>query len=238
MARRTRRSSGRSLVRSDESIHQVLEHLLTTALGRRGFALGEDVLGEAVETGFPAFDFSADPTVPAGIAFLYEAIEGAILTNRSGDLEASSECIHAADMSMDQIDGLEALTSHLGVEVDSAGTESAVLENDEHGLGGEIQIGRELIGVPAQKQIARVSVDGAEHALMPGVIELMHHGVSGERRVIGLDVELESLHETVGSQEVDTGGGITVVLMLGGLFGLGFDQEGALEPNLLCMVHG
>jgi hypothetical protein len=59
-------------------------------------------------------------------------------------------------------------------------------------------------------------------------------GVAGQRRVVGLDVELEVLLEAVGAQEGDPAGDVEVVLVLGRLLRLGLDQELALEADLLA----
>jgi hypothetical protein len=37
----------------------------------------------------------------------------------------------------------------------------------QHDLRGQIIVGGKLVGVPAQEQVARVGVDGAEQALVP-----------------------------------------------------------------------
>jgi hypothetical protein len=45
--------------------------------------------------------------------------------------------------------------------------------------------------------------------------------VAGEGGVVGLDVELEVVHQAVFAQEVEAGGGVGVVLVGGGFAGLG-----------------
>ena len=61
----------------------------------------------------------------------------------------------------------------------------------EHALRGEVDVGRELVGVPAEQQVARVGVDGAEHAVLRGDFHFVLHRVAGQRGVVGLDVQLE-----------------------------------------------
>ena len=68
-------------------------------------------------------------------------------------------------MGVEEVDRLEALAADLGVEVQAAGGEAAVLEDDEHDLRGQVDVGGELVGVPAQEQVAGVGVDRAEDAL-------------------------------------------------------------------------
>ena len=56
---------------------------------------------------------------------------------------------------------------------------------------------------------------------------LVHHLVAGQRGVVGLEVELEVGKQVVGPQEVEAGGGVGVVLVLGRLLGLGLDVKRA-----------
>ena len=41
---------------------------------------------------------------------------------------------------------------------------------------------------------------------MAGVVQLVHHGVTGERRMVGLDVQLKGLGQAIGSQKVNASG--------------------------------
>ena len=81
-----------------------------------------------------------------------------------GDLQAAGEGVHAADVGVEQVDRLEAFAADLGVEVDAAGGEAAVLQQHEHALRRQIDVGRELVGVPAEQQVAGVGVDRAQDA--------------------------------------------------------------------------
>ena len=47
--------------------------------------------------------------------------------------------------------------------------------------------------------------------------------------MVNLDIDLEVLVKTIGTQEADNGLGILVILVLGGLHRLGLNQEGALK---------
>ena len=95
-----------------------------------------------------------------------------------------------------------------------------------------------LVGVPAQQQVAGVGVDRAQKALAAGIFQLVLHGVAGQRGVIGFQVQLDVLGQAVGPQEVDAGGRVEIVLMLGRLLGLGLEIELALEADLLGIVDG
>lgn len=64
----------------------------------------------------------------------------------------------------------------------------------------------------------------------------MHHRVAGQRGVVGFDVQLHDVFQTVRTNEVQTGGGVEVVLMLGRLFRFWFEQELAGEADRLGML--
>ena len=71
----------------------------------------------------------------------------------------------------------------------------------------------------------------AAHTISPTVISRMWSGLSyamaGKGGMVHFDVHLEVLVEVVGLQEADHGLGVDIVLVLGGLHRLGFDQESA-----------
>lgn len=186
----------------DVLIDHVLEVLLAAALVCVDVALLEHVSFQFREADFTGFDLGTDSGIPSRVAVLHEIGQFAAGTNRSSDLQTFRERVHSADVSVEQIDGLERFTTHLGVEVHATGADPAVLQNHQHGLGGQVVIGWELVGVPTQQQITRVGVDAAQSTLYARVIELVHHRVTRQRRVVGFDVELEVRIQIVGSQEV------------------------------------
>ena len=157
---------------------------------------------------------------------------------RGGDLGAAGEGVHPADVGVEQVDRVDALAADLGVEVGAAAAESALLEDHEHDLRREVDVGRELVGVPAEEQVARVGVDRAQGIVDAGVFEFVHHRVTGERRMIGLDVEFDNPVKSVATNEVQTGSGVEVVLMFGRLFRLWFKQELTGETDRLRVIVG
>ena len=64
----------------------------------------------------------------------------------------------------------------------------------------------------------------------------MLHRVTGERGVVGFEVQLEVLQQAVFTEEVEAGSRIGVVLVGRGFARLRLDQELALEADLLCVV--
>ena len=107
------------------------------------------------------------------------------------------EGVHAADVGVEQVDRLETLAPNFGVEIDSAGRQAPHLKNGKHAASRQVNIGRKLIGIPAQKRIARVGIDRTERSGGKRNSELMLHFVTGQGRVIGFEVELEVGQEFV-----------------------------------------
>ncbi len=62
--------------------------------------------------------------------------------------------------------------------------------------------------------------------------------MTGERRVVGFEVQLEVVEQVVLAEEVQAGRGVGVVLVLGRLLGLRLDVERAVEADLLLVVDG
>ena len=155
-----------------------------------------------------------------------------------GGLESVGEGVHAADVGVEEVGGLVGLAAALGVEVEATGGEPAHLQHAEHDVGGEVEVARELVGVPAEKGVATVGVDRAEGPGGDGDFHFMLHGVTGQGGVVGFQVELEVVEQAVFAEEVEAGGGVGVVLVRGGFARLGLDVELALESDLLGVVDG
>lgn len=95
----------------------------------------------------------------------------------------------------------------------------------------------ELIGIPAQKQVALIRVNGAEHTVYGRNSQLVLEGVTGEGRVIGFDVQLEILVESVLSQKAYCRCGIEIILMRHRLLRLGLDIEISLKSDASAVFH-
>ena len=93
-------------------------------------------------------------------------------------------------------------TAALGVEVEAASCEATHFEHAEHDLCGQVDVGRELIGVPADELVATIGVDTAEHVGIVADGEFVLHRVSSQRGVVRLDVQFKAIHETVFAEEV------------------------------------
>lgn len=95
----------------------------------------------------------------------------------------------------------------------------------------------ELIGIPAQKQVALIRVNGAEHTVYGRNSQLVLEGVTGKRRVIGLDIQLEILVESVLSQKAYCRCGIEIILMRHRLLRLGLNIEISLKSDASAIFH-
>ena len=115
--------------------------------------------------------------------------------HRMRDLKTTGKRIHTADMGVEQVDRFEALAADLGIEVDAARRETAVLEQRVHALRGEIDVRRELISIPAEEHIARVCVDRAQNSRATGDFHFVLHRMAGERRVVRFQIELQVVDE-------------------------------------------
>ncbi len=153
-----------------------------------------------------------------------------------GCLEAAGEGVHAADVGVEQIDRFDRLAAHLGIEVQAAGRETAVLEQRVHRERAVIKIGGELVGVPAEHQVAAVGIDRSENAVACRVFQFVPEGMTGKRAVVGFEIQFEVFHQTVLLKEGVAGARIRVVLVGGGFLGLGFDVELAREFDRLLVI--
>ena len=89
-----------------------------------------------------------------------------------------------------------------------------------------------------KQQVAGVGVDRAQEALRAGVVEFMLDRMAGQRGMVGFDVHLHVIAQPVGAEEVDAGGRVEIVLVLGRLLGLRLEIELAGEADLLGVIDG
>jgi len=140
-------------------VQQVFEVLLPPAAGR-GFAqLGEDELLESGKADFTPFDVAAEAGIEARIALGDKLGETPLAQDPAGDLERQGVGVETPDVGMEEVLKVYGGPAQLGVEVDAAGAEAAGPEyagKCEHEL---LDVGVELVGVPAEQEVARVGVD-------------------------------------------------------------------------------
>ena len=68
-------------------------------------------------------------------------------------------------------------------------------------LGSQIDVGWELVSVPAEQKVTSVGIDTAKRILNRSVFQFMHHRMTCKRRVIGFDVELHKFKHPDGTSE-------------------------------------
>ena len=99
--------------------------------------------------------------IPTVVTIIHGLLKAPVGTDGGGDLQSAGKGVHSADVRVEKIDRLVAFAPHFGVKVYSARRNATVLEDGEHALGGEINVGWELVGVPAEEKVTGVGVDGA-----------------------------------------------------------------------------
>ena len=184
------------------------------------------------------FDLGADAGVEAAVAVLDESFQGVVGAELRGDFEAFGVGVHRSDVGVEQVDRLEGFPADFGVKVHSAAAQSTVFEDVVHRLGGEVVIGAELVGVPSEQHVAGVGIDTAQGSLHAGVVDFVHHGMTGQRGVVGFQIQFEVVLQVIRSQEIHARRRIAVILMLGRLFRFRLDQKLTGKPDLFGVVDG
>ena len=221
----------------DELVEQVFQVLLATGADG-GLTVAEGVGAEVIEGDLIGLDLGADAGVPGIVALGDELGDATVGTQFGCGFQAASKGIHAADVGVEEILGLMGLTTTLGIEVETTSGESAHFEDFFHDAGGEVKVGGELVGVPADELVALVGIDGAEGIGGDGNSHFMKHGMTGEGGVVCLQVELEVPHEAVFAEEIQARSGIRIVLVSGRFAWFWFDVELTFEANFFRVVDG
>src|SRR5215211_3705598 len=128
------------------------------------------------------------------------------------------------------------LAADLGVEVETAGSESAGLEDVITGKRHLRDIHRELVGVPAEKIVAAIDVDRAEDAEGGCEREFVLEGVTGQDRVILLDIDLHLIFEAELLEHPEYRADVEIILVLCRLFRLRLNEDSALEADLVFVL--
>ena len=149
----------------DVFVDQVFDQFLAATAAGVWFALVEHVGFQVGEVDFSGFDLCSDAAVPTAVAVVNDFGQAAFFDDLRRDLCSASERVHAADVGVEEVDRFEAFSTDFRVEVDPAGCQAALFQDDQHALRGEVDVGRELVGVPAEQQVAGVGVDAAQVAL-------------------------------------------------------------------------
>src|SRR5262249_13033507 len=144
--------------------------------------------------------------------------------------------VDASDVSEDEIFRIDGLTADLGVEVQPAGGEAAALDQLVERERQLRRVVRELIRIPPQQRVASVDVERSEDAEGVRHRDFVLEGMPSQDRVIFLEIELDVLLQPEMLEEAVDGRRVEIVLVLGGFLGLGLDQNGTLEADLVLVL--
>src|SRR5690606_14059304 len=159
--------------------------------GLRVEVVGKGMFGQRLEAELTGEYRLAQRLLPTGVALVLELLESVVLQHSRSALEGEGEDVHPRDVAIKQVNFVEALPTHLGVEVEAAIPETAGLENLVVGQGHFFDTVGKLVGVPAVLLIAPVGVDAAEDSQRNRRCDFMVEAVAGEGGVIGLDIDLD-----------------------------------------------
>src|SRR5690242_17849918 len=123
------RDSASLPVVSHEPVDQVLEIFLAAGAWLWIDVLLFDAGGDLLEAALAREHRLGLLVLPAGIAVGEELVVGAVFDQPSRALEAAGQRVEPADMAVHQVDRIERLATDLGVEVEAAIAEAAILED-------------------------------------------------------------------------------------------------------------
>jgi hypothetical protein len=123
----------------------------------------------------------------------------------------------------------------LGVEVEPAGGEAAHAQHDQHDLRGEVEVGGELVGVPADELVATVGIDRAERPALAATVSSCSMVWPARSAWLVSMLSLKCSSQIVFAQEVEAGAASS---RTGGWWAprLRLDVELAGEADLLLVV--
>src|SRR5690606_12722404 len=152
------------------------------------------------------------------------------------DKQCPCECIHSADVGMENVCQVGRISSGLRVEVDTSRPEPSCLQDHQHCFSKLIEIIGELVGIPAVLVVAAVGVDTSQQLRVCSHLQFVLEGMLRQRGVIHFDVKLEIIEEIEFSEKRDYGSSVKVILMLGGFHRLRLDKESSFEAIAASVV--
>ena len=129
--------------------------------------------------------------IPLGDKFLYQSV----LYDVVGNDKSPGKGVHSPDVGIKKIQGVGGSPFELGIKIQSAFAQPPLIKNHHHGRDGVIEICGELVGIPAEQQVASVDIDTPELSGCSGRCQLMFKGMSGQRGMICFDVYFEMINE-------------------------------------------
>jgi hypothetical protein len=158
---------------------------------------------EVFECEFASKNVPTEFSGPAGIPFVSCVLESAVFDQAGGGQQRSSDRVHPADVSVEEINRIHALSAQLRVEIEAPCRQAAAAQDLVQRQRHLLHAVRELIGIPAVLGVAPIRVDAPEHAVRHREREFVLEAVPGQCRVVDFDVDLDFVFEIEFLQEGD-----------------------------------
>ena len=216
-------------------VYQVFAPFLPTGTRLRGNVARGGKIGNRGKRSAFGVDRLAQFALPTDIPLCAKRIELAIFNDGGGLDQAMCHCVDPADVAVEQIGGVDRLAAYFGIEIEPASREPARTENFQHRQCQFFNRIGELVGVPAVLVIAPVGIDGSKDAKGARHGDLVLERVASERRVVGLDIDLDLVFQTKAPEEAIDCLRVEIILVLGRFVRFGLDQNraGKADPVLV-----
>ena len=181
-------------------------------------------------------DLLAKLAVPAGITAGDAFIQLALFEHFRCDFQRQRHRVHRADMTIEQIIFIGALTAHFGVKVQPAGRETTCFEDFIHHQGVLFDAVRELIGIPAELRVAAVCIHRTEQTERNGAGNFMVERVACKGSVVRLNVKLNLFLKAELFQKAIHGRCVIVILMFGRFLRFRLDEQRTAKTGFMFML--
>ena len=135
-------------------VDEILDHLLPAAAVGRGVAFFEHDFFERREAVLAGFDLGADAGVPAGVAVLEQFFELAVGAIAAAIFRPRAKASMPPMWAWNRSTGSKLSRRTLASKLTPPVVKPPYLSSDEHALRGQVDVGRELVGVPAEQHVA------------------------------------------------------------------------------------
>ena len=150
--------------------------------------------------------------------------------------QSTGKRIHTTDMSQKNIIQIGRVTTCLGIEVRTSGSQAACFEDNQPSLCQFVDVNRELIRIPTILIITTVGIDTAQHTGIGGSLKFMLKCMPGQCGMVHFDINGKILVETIMAQEADNRFRIHVILVFSRFHRFRLYQESSFEPVLAGIV--
>ena len=179
----------------------------------------------------------AQLTIPTGITFSHTLIQATVFNHTGRNFQRQCHGIHRANMTIEQIVFIGALTTYFGIKIQAAGGEATRFQDFVHHQGILFYAVRELVGIPAQLCIAAVGIDRAKQTQRDSGGDFVMERMACKRSVVGFDTQFDLFFQTELLEESVHGRRIVVVLVLGRFLRFRLDKQSALETSFVFVFH-